>query len=423
MQVPGNIRLLAAIILIVSSGAITGRIFALSTAEEGVDLRHQPVGDGHVSTSPRVGYVWSCQSTFAGGGASHDGPWINSDGTFDLTTKALVDGDVKWPSSFAITVQGDKRVITGNGLPNHSTGDYPIKPTDDAYQYDRNPNSIRAQTLRFELPASPTLASQASCVALGPIGVLVTGGVFFNALDAAGKDAVAHEVQDSCLGHPERSGSYHYHALTGCLDKGSSTGHSPLVGFALDGFGIYGFRGENGQELTNSNLDACHGHTHLIEWNGKLVEMYHYHATHEYPYTVGCYRGTAIRTAAGQPGAQPNATATPSGTAQGSTASPTSVPVGATIPGTGSRAFPETGKTVRGIFLDYWNSHGGLAQFGYPLSDVASEVSDLNGKPYMMQYFERAVFEYHPEYQGTQYEVLLSQLGTVMYKQKHLGGQ
>ena len=43
---------------------------------------------------------------------------------------------------------------------------------------------------------------------MGPIGFLLTGGVFFNALDAQGKDAVAHEVQDRCQGHPERSGAY-----------------------------------------------------------------------------------------------------------------------------------------------------------------------------------------------------------------------
>jgi hypothetical protein len=27
--------------------------------------------------------------------------------------------------------------------------------------------------------------------------------------------------------------------------------------------------------------------------------MYHYHATYEYPYTVGCYRGTAATTTPG----------------------------------------------------------------------------------------------------------------------------
>src|SRR5437870_2624231 len=83
-------------------------------------------------------------------------------------------------------------------------------------------------------------------------------------------------------------------------------------------------------------------------------------------------------------------------------------------PYTASRTFPETGKTVRGIFLDYWDKNGGLAQQGYPISGEIQERSDLNGKTYMVQYFERAVFEYHPENQPP-YNVLLSQLGTFRY--------
>jgi ABC-type glycerol-3-phosphate transport system substrate-binding protein len=74
--------------------------------------------------------------------------------------------------------------------------------------------------------------------------------------------------------------------------------------------------------------------------------------------------------------------------------------------------FKETGHKVGGKFLKYWQEHGGLAQQGYPISDEFTEVSDLNGKPYTVQYFERAVFELHPENAGTPYEVLLSQLGT-----------
>ena len=65
-----------------------------------------------------------------------------------------------------------------------------------------------------------------------------------------------------------------------------------------------------------------------------------------------------------------------------------------------------------GKFRAYWEQHGGLAQQGYPISDEFTEVSDLNGKPYTVQYFQRAVFELHPENAGTPYEVLLSQLGT-----------
>ncbi len=82
-----------------------------------------------------------------------------------------------------------------------------------------------------------------------------------------------------------------------------------------------------------------------------------------------------------------------------------------------SRLFSETGKTVSARFLDYWNKNGGLAQQGLPISDVMSEVSDLDGKTYTVQYFERAVFEMHPEKQPP-YDVLLSQLGTFRARQK-----
>src|SRR5262245_28365465 len=71
--------------------------------------------------------------------------------------------------------------------------------------------------------------------------------------------------------------------------------------------------------------------------------------------------------------------------------------------------FPETGHTVSGLFWQYWQTHGGLAQQGYPISEEFTEVSDLDGQPYTVQYFERAVFEQHPENQAP-YDVLLSQL-------------
>ena len=75
------------------------------------------------------------------------------------------------------------------------------------------------------------------------------------------------------------------------------------------------------------------------------------------------------------------------------------------------RFFPETVHTVGGAFRTYWESHGGLAQQGYPISEEFTEMSALDGKPYTVQYFQRAVFEWHPENAGTPYAVLLSQLG------------
>jgi glucose/arabinose dehydrogenase len=136
----------------------------------------------------------------------------------------------------------------------------------------------------------------------------------------------------------------------------------------------------------------------------------------------GNQRGTLKRIVGS---AQP-ATQTPTPNAQ-VTAVPTAVSTPnitstVTIPGTGSQTFPETGRTVSGIFLDYWNKNGGLAQQGYPISALMSEVSDLDGKAYTVQYFERAVFEYHPEIEDPTYKVLLSQLGTFQYRKKYPQG-
>ena len=69
------------------------------------------------------------------------------------------------------------------------------------------------------------------------------------------------------------------------------------------------------------------------------------------------------------------------------------------------------------LFRNYWETHGDLMQQGYQISGIMTEVSDLDGRPYTVQYFERAVFEYHPENKAP-YDVLLSQLGTLRYRQK-----
>jgi phosphate transport system substrate-binding protein len=83
------------------------------------------------------------------------------------------------------------------------------------------------------------------------------------------------------------------------------------------------------------------------------------------------------------------------------------------------RTFAETGnKRVCDRFLDYWSQSGGLAQQGYPLTDAQNEVSDINGKTYLTQYFERAVFELHPENQRP-YDVLLSLLGVFEMRRRY----
>jgi YHYH protein len=258
--------------------------------------RNLPVGDGRISQWPRPGFVFSCQASFPDiGGAFRDGPWIKSDGTFDLGAKAIVDGNQRWSSSLDIRYEYAQRVvhISGNSLPNHPTGTFPISSSDDAYAYDRNPNRIAERWLDYSMPPIPLTAPGPRCLPPGAIGIMFSGAVLFNALDGQGKDAVAHELQDGCQGHPELDGQYHYHSLSRCLDD-SGPGHSRMLGYALDGFGIFGHHGENGRFLTNADLDECHGHAHMIFWGGQPMWMYHYHATDEYPYTLGCFRGAPL---------------------------------------------------------------------------------------------------------------------------------
>lgn len=77
--------------------------------------------------------------------------------------------------------------------------------------------------------------------------------------------------------------------------------------------------------------------------------------------------------------------------------------------------FGETGHYIGGGFWDYWNEHGGLMQFGYPLTDEQDELCE-DGQVHTVQYFERAVFEYHPD-NDPPFDILLRRLGAEVLEQ------
>ena len=257
-----------------------------------------PLGDGNISTTPKTDNLYSCQTTFPPRGPSHGGPWIDKEaGTWDSLAKVSVDGKQKWPqATYLEKTRNSKRIITSNDLPIAKyTGTFPIDPDDDAYQYDRNPNAISVKTVRLKLDKTPQKASSASCVQMGAIGVLKNGVLLDNALDGIGEDAAAHEAQDACDAHPDGTQAYHFHAMPDCLLSAvPGRRGSTLVGYALDGYGIYVERDKRGNLPANADLDRCHGRSSTVTWNGEKQKIYHYSATLEYPYTVGCYRGTPV---------------------------------------------------------------------------------------------------------------------------------
>jgi hypothetical protein len=302
---------LAAMILLAGCGDSTEETTAESAAAPSgvsdgafeatpVDVTTLPLGDGKYTTDgARKGYVFSCITDFAGGGAFEQGPWIDAEaGTWNLNRKIYVEGHVEWDSEFSARVAGEERQLEGNGLPPQPSGEFPVSESDPAYQYDRNPNSISAYELKTALPAEPRRQGEPSCVG-GTIGVMKSGVPLFSAFDAGGRDAVATEIQDDCSAHPEKTGQYHYHGLSSCLYRSDSEERSELLGWALDGFGIYVERDADGEPLSSADLDACHGRTSAIEWNGERRRMYHYVLTLDFPYAVACYRGEAIEEADG----------------------------------------------------------------------------------------------------------------------------
>jgi len=200
-------------------------------------------------------------------------------------------------TGLTVAVNGNTVTFTTQNLPNHKS---PYWPTNNALyeayngtnsSFNLNPNRISTQNITFSIPLNPSSASNKQATGLGPIGVSVNGVVFFNQYAGPNNQALTNEINsfDQYLGHPQNSGQYHYHVeptyLTGLL------GNDAFLGLLADGFPVYG-PVENGQTITNSDLDSYHGHTSAtVDFpNG----IYHYHITpNQDPYINGNgYYGT-----------------------------------------------------------------------------------------------------------------------------------
>jgi hypothetical protein len=115
-----------------------------------------------------------------------------------------------------------------------------------------NPNVPANQNYVFDIPRNPTMnTGTLTPTPLGHIGIWSNGVSIFNADDGqsynnAGvwhRNAYYWEGSgfDSCLGHPQQQGEYHHHVNPKCLYNDlDSTHHSPIIGYAFDGYPVYG---------------------------------------------------------------------------------------------------------------------------------------------------------------------------------------
>ena len=128
-------------------------------------------------------------------------------------------------------------------------------PGYDVGPFSGNPNVPLNQNFVFKITRSPEQnLDTPKVVGMGHIGIWTNGVSIFNALDGHSYDSDNVWFQnafyfegvsfDACLGHPQQNGEYHHHINPKCLyNAADSTHHSPIIGWAFDGFPIYGAYG------------------------------------------------------------------------------------------------------------------------------------------------------------------------------------
>ena len=172
---------------------------------------------------------------------------VNRDGARGQSTDSRIHAIVSQIPANVTRVQynATDAFVESTGIPS-----YPIGP------WGRNPNTPSNQNFKFRIPRSPQKQNgNNTLTGLGPIGVLVNGVVFFNPTDARSynnqriwwEDAIPvigkNNGWDKALGHPAPRGDYHHHQRPELLLRDlcdNSHRHSPLIGFASDGFPVYG---------------------------------------------------------------------------------------------------------------------------------------------------------------------------------------
>ncbi|MEM1186083.1 MAG: YHYH protein [Planctomycetota bacterium] len=150
----------------------------------------------------------------------------------------------------SITIEGEHRVITANGLPEHNTGAFPNA---------HNPNAMRSMTHHYRIPLNPKIASERTKA--GPEFGIALNGVVFDAgtgefwtqsgrrgrsswnYDPAAESNQSRFGLDDNSAHVQPTGKYHYHGTpTGLIDRltdANAPERMTLIGWAFDGFPIY----------------------------------------------------------------------------------------------------------------------------------------------------------------------------------------
>lgn len=239
----------------------------------------------------------------------------DTDGSIDCLEEVFSEvapdpANSEWADPYLQVTCTDNEVeVVSNGIP--------------GYEFQSiTPNGLSEQDYLFRFPLYPELADQTTEIPLlGTAGVAINGLPIFGPNEGPNPDPygdpVYNGIMDFCMGHTAMGGTYHYHALlVECLTSDTPANQgSPIIGYANDGFPIYGPRGcidedctqvvefkssweQTGDPTTyawdNHAYVAKQGEQWLDECNGRIGPdgTYRYHATSTFPYLLGCFAGT-----------------------------------------------------------------------------------------------------------------------------------
>lgn len=235
----------------------------------------------------------------------------------------------KFSASVAITVNSDSCVINSNAVPNHdfnATGNFGTR--------------FAEQEHSFSLPANPEFALEPTALSLNLNNAVFLNGVKLDLLAAGcfgvGNGSIGcfdmstpyrydpmgteHKFgADEHNAHTQPDGTYHYHANPMALfEQENPNAPSPVIGFAADGFPIFGSYIADGDILrraTSSYLlksgtrpggpGGTYDGTFVDDWeyiagsgdldqcNGMVQDgVYGYVVTETFPHVIGCFIGT-----------------------------------------------------------------------------------------------------------------------------------
>ncbi|SFR47231.1 YHYH protein [Litoreibacter janthinus] len=195
--------------------------------------------------------------------------------------------DAGFDTSVTVICTDDHAIIQSDTYPDHQlmTG---ISGTNEQVPV---PADYAAPVLLSpKLGTTPLTRDAALGVAVNGVPIYdYTGGGEMAQSDLAHHQAQHDTLQtnqlDLCGGHAGRGDDYHYHVKPTCMiDQMANAGDEAIIGWAFDGFPIYGDNNPDGTEITAGVLDVCNGQT-------DEAFGYRYHTSSRAPYIVQCLMG------------------------------------------------------------------------------------------------------------------------------------